>query len=102
MFEKTCFLFGGKVFCLCLVCFVLYIAHFKDMFQHFGKHVQKCEEVSHEMLSLLQKNVIYWYFRRQEILVFSARNITDIFGGNYYWYFRAEILYRHVAFVGLI
>jgi hypothetical protein len=41
----------------------------------------------------------HWYFRLEILVVWSAGNITGMVGGNYYWYLRAEILIRRVAFV---
>ena len=54
----------------------------------FSKKTNKTEEY------------IYWYFRREILLVLSAVIITGIFGGNitgmvggnYYWYCRAAII----------
>ena len=36
-------------------------------------------------------NNVRTFFFNVYILVFSAGDITGIFGGNYYWYFRREL-----------
>ena len=57
----------GVIFCI--------YEHILKMILHFLKNVQKCEDFSYDFF--VSENVY--------ILVFSAGNITGIFGGKYYW-----------------
>ena len=112
MFEKYgnvclscwCVLYYKLLFLMRLsdsVSFAVYMNMFKDVFYIFWK-LSRSVNNFRTTFFYFQKNILvfsavnitgmfggkyYWYYRREILLVWSAGNITGVVGGKYYWYF---------------
>ena len=77
-------------------CLFLYRwTYLKDIFIHFLKISRSVNNVRTRCFFFLlssffcfQKPYIYWYLRREILLVFAAVIVTGMVGGKYYWYCR--------------